>query len=131
MPNGAAVSWKSQRQQTVALSTAEAEYMALTAATQEAMILKQMLHEFHQDSGSPITIHEDNQSCIALSKNSMVTGRSKHMDMRYHFCREKMESGDIEVQHCATENMLANVLSKPLVSARHSKLSNAIMGLHA
>jgi hypothetical protein len=131
MLNGAAVSWKSQRQQTVALSTAEAEYMALTAATQEAMFLKQLLHEFHQDSGSPITIHEDNQSCIALSKNSMTTGRSKHMDVRYHFCREKVESGDIEVQYCATENMLADVLTKPLVSARHSKLCNAIMGLPA
>jgi hypothetical protein len=61
MLNGAAVSWKSQRQQTVALSTAETEYMALTAATQEAMFLKQLLHEFHKDSGSPITIHEGNQ----------------------------------------------------------------------
>jgi hypothetical protein len=49
MPNGAAISWNSQRQQTVALSTAAAEYMALTAATQEAMFLKQMLHEFRQD----------------------------------------------------------------------------------
>ena len=131
MLNGAAVSWKSQRQQTVALSTAEAEYMALTAATQEAMFLKQLLHEIHQDSGSPVTIHEDNQSCIALSKNSMTTGRSKHMDVRYHFCREKVESGDIEVQYCATENMLADVLTKPLVSARHGKLCNAIMGLPA
>jgi hypothetical protein len=57
---GATVSWKSQRQQTVALSTAEAEYIALTAGTQEAMFMKQVLHEFHQVSGSAITIHEDN-----------------------------------------------------------------------
>jgi hypothetical protein len=46
------------------------------------MLLKQLLHEIHQDSGLDITIHEDNQSCIALSKNSMTTGRSKHMDVR-------------------------------------------------
>jgi hypothetical protein len=59
MLNGAAVSWKSQRQQTVALSTAEAEYMALNVATLEAMFWKQLLHESHQDSGSAITIHED------------------------------------------------------------------------
>jgi hypothetical protein len=131
MFNGAAVSLKSQRQQTVALSTAEAEYMALTAATQEAMFFNQLLHEFHQDSGSPITIHEDNQSCIALSKNSMTTGRCKHMDVRYHLCREKVESGDIEVQYFATENMPADVLTKLLVSARHGKLCNTIMGLPA
>jgi hypothetical protein len=52
-------------------------------------------------------------------------------DVRYHLCREKVESGDIEVQYCATENMLADVLTKPLVSARHNKLCNAIMGLPA
>jgi hypothetical protein len=127
MLNGAAVSWKSQQQHIVALSTTEAEYMALTAATQEAMFLKQLLHQLHQDSGSPITIHEDHQSCIALRQNSIMTGRSKHMDVRYQFCREKVESGDIEVQYCSTENMLADVLTKPLVSARHSKLCNAIM----
>jgi hypothetical protein len=137
MLNGAAVSWKSQRQYSVALSTAEAEYMECghcrqrNAATQEAMFLKQLFHEFHQDSGSAITIHEDNQSCTAPSKNSMTTRRSKHMDVRHHFCREKVESGDLEVEYCATENMLADVLTKPLVSARHSKLSNAIMGLPA
>jgi hypothetical protein len=94
---GAAVSWKSERQQNVALSTAEAEYMALIAATQEAMLFKQVLHEFHQDSGSAITIHEDNQSCIALSKNTMTTGRSKHMDVRYHFCLERWRA---EISRC-------------------------------
>jgi hypothetical protein len=62
---------------------------------------------------------------------STTTGRGKHRDVRYHFCREKVESGDIEVQYCATENMLADVLTKPLVSAKHSKLCNAIMGLRA
>jgi hypothetical protein len=71
MLNGATVSCKSHRQQTVALSTAEAEYMALIAAT-HVMFLTQLPHEFHQDSGSAITIHEDNQSCIALNKNSMM-----------------------------------------------------------
>jgi hypothetical protein len=76
-----------------------------------------MLHEFHQDSGSTITIHEENESRIALTKNIMTIGRSKHMDVRYHLCREMLESGDIEVQYRATENMLADVLIKPLVTA--------------
>jgi hypothetical protein len=61
----------------------------------------------------------------------MMTGRSKHMDMWYHYCGEKVESGDTGVQYCAAENMLDDVLSKPLVSARHSKLCNFIMGLPA
>ena len=105
--------------------------MALTAATHEAMLLKQLHHELYKDSGSPITIHEDNQSCIALSKNRMTTGRSKHMDMRYHLRRQKVDSGDIEVKYYATASMLADVLTKPLVSARHSKLCIVIMGLPA
>jgi hypothetical protein len=78
-----------------------------------------------------MTIHEDSRSYIALNKNNMTTGRSKHMDARYNFCREKVESGDTEVQHCVTENMLADVLTKALVSVRHSKLCNTIMGLPA
>jgi hypothetical protein len=53
------------------------------------------------------------------------------MDVRYHFCWEKLESGDIEVQYCATEKMLADVLTKPLMSARHGKLCNAFMELPA
>jgi hypothetical protein len=50
------------------------------------------------------------------------------MDVRYHLSREKMETGDIDMQYCATENMLADVLTKPLVSARHNMLCNSIMG---
>jgi KUP system potassium uptake protein len=95
--------------------------MGLTAATQEAMFSMQQLHELHQDPGTAMTIHEDNQSCGSLSKKNMTTGRSKHMDVRYHFCREKVECGDIEIRYCATEDMLANVLSKPLASVRHKK----------
>ena len=58
----------------------------------------------------------------------MTTGHNKHMDVKYHFCRVKVESGDVEVQYCATENMLADVLTKPFVSALYNKLCNAIMG---
>jgi hypothetical protein len=60
MLSGAAVSWKTQRQQIVALSTVEAKYMALTLVTREAMFLKQLLTELHQDTSSAVTIHEDN-----------------------------------------------------------------------
>ena len=126
--NGAAVSWKSQRQPTVALSTAEAEYMALTAATQEAVFLRQLLQEMGQPPASGTLIHEDNQSCIALCKNTMTTGRSKHIEVKMHFCREKQESGEIVVDYCPTEEMLADGLSKPLAGERHKKLFRSVMG---
>jgi hypothetical protein len=59
----------------------------------------------------------------------MRTGRSKHIDVRCHFCREKVEIGDFKVRYCATENMLADVLTKPLASVRDNNLCIAIMGL--
>ena len=127
MLNGAAVSWRSQRQVTVALSTTEAEYMALSAATQEALLLQRLLMEMGM-SQECVTLQEDNQSCIALSKNNMTTGRSKHIVIKYHFCREKVESGQIRVEYCATEDMLADVLTKPLCGPQHLKLSARLMG---
>jgi hypothetical protein len=105
MLNGAAVSWRSQRQVTVALSTTEAEYTALSAATQEALFLQQLLKAMGMTQEC-VTLHEDNQSCIALCKNDMTTSRSKHIDIKYHFCREKVESGQIRVEYCATETCL-------------------------
>jgi hypothetical protein len=113
------------------LSTTEAYFIVLTATPQEAKFLKQVLHVLRKDPGSPITIHEDKHSCIALNKNSMPTGLSEHMGVKCHFCLNKLVSGDIEVRYYATEDMLANVLTKPLANViiRHKKLRNAIMGL--
>jgi hypothetical protein len=70
MLNGAAISWKSQRQHTVALSIAEAEYIALPAAAQEASFLRQLLEQMGQPQASGTVLHEDNHSCIALYKNT-------------------------------------------------------------
>ena len=104
----AAVSWKSQLQTTVALSTAEAEYMALCAAVQEALFLRRMLSEMGFVQREPTVILEDNQSCIALANNNMTHGRSKHIDIRYHFTRECVESGQIVLNYCPTEDMLTD-----------------------
>lgn len=128
MLNGAAVSWRSQRQQTVALSTAEAEYMALTSAIQEAVYLRQMLGDLGAGPVGATVLNEDNQGCIALSKNNMTVGRSKHIDIKYHFSREKVESGEVVVQYCPTQEMLADGLTKPLASPQHHVLCSKMMG---
>ena len=99
MMNGAAVRWKSQHQPTVALSTAEAEYMALTATIQEAIFLRQLLDSMGVKQSEPTMIFEDNLACIALSKNSLVNTRSKHIDIKYHFNREKVESGEVVLKY--------------------------------
>eukprot|EP00873_Tetraselmis_striata_P044115 jgi/Tetstr1/464379/TSEL_009173.t2 len=99
---GAAVSWKSQLQATVALSTAEAEYMALCAAVCEALFLRELLRELCCAQSEATVIFEDNQSCIALTRNPMTHGRSKHIAIKYHFTLEKVLSGEVAIEYCPT-----------------------------
>ena len=101
--------------------------MALSAATPQALFLRQLLKEMGMNQEC-VTLHEDNQSCIALCKKNIARGRSKHIDIKYHFCREKVESGQIRVEYCACEDMLADVLTKPLCGPQQVKLSTRLMG---
>ena len=83
-----AVSWLSKKQATVALSTAEAEYVALSTATQEAIWLRRLLTDVGEPLEESIVIHEDNQGAIAMAKNPVGHARTKHIDICYHFVRE-------------------------------------------
>ena len=84
---GGAISWVSKKQAVVALSTSEAEYVALSLAAQEAAWLQKFLTEL-QITSKPIVIMEDNQGAIALARNLIAHSRTKHIDIRYHFIRE-------------------------------------------
>ena len=80
------------RQPTVSLSSTEAEYVVLSAATQEALYLKELVSEFDQNmSEYYITIHEDNHGAIALVDNPVHHNRTKHIDIRYHCIREQVQ----------------------------------------
>ena len=113
---GCAVSWKSKRQQTVALSSTEAEYMGLAAATQEALFLKNLMIELDPmyDCNNPIIIFEDNQSAISLAENQIHHARTKHIDCKYHFIREQVLCKCITVQYLETSKMIADSLTKPV-----------------
>ena len=76
--------------------------------------------------GTPL--YEDNQGCIALSKNPITSSRSKHIDIKYHFVREKVTEGQFEVLYCPTDEMLADPLTKALPAEKHSSLTKAFMG---
>jgi len=112
-----AISWYSKRQPTIALSTTEAEYISLCASVQEALFLRSLLKEVNiplPPSPTPITIYEDNQSCMALAANPVHHARTKHIDIKYHFIRDHIDKGDIDVIYCSTKDMVADVLTKPL-----------------
>ena len=112
---GGAISWKTRRQPTVALSSTEAEYMALSAATQEALYLKKLVREIDQNlSEHCITIHEDNQGAIALVDNPVHHNRTKHIDIRYHFIREQVQCNCIKIVYLLTNLMIADCLTKPV-----------------
>ncbi len=74
------------------------------------------------------TIRCDNQGCIALAKNPTHHSRTKHIDIQHHFIREKLESGEIGLKYCPTQDMVADVLTKALAKERHENLTRS-MGL--
>ena len=110
---GPLISWKSRKQPTVALSSCEAEYIALAAAVQEDMYLSQMMKDIGEVSG-PVLIFEDNQGTIALSKNPVNQQRSKQIDVRYCFVRSAQNAGKIIIKYCPTADMVADVMTKPV-----------------
>jgi hypothetical protein len=98
----AAVSWESRKQRTVAMSSTEAEYMALSESTKEAIHLRRFLSEV-LDQPSTTIIFNDNQGAGQLSKNHVFHNRTKHVDIRHHFIREAVERGDIKVEYLPTD----------------------------
>jgi hypothetical protein len=73
--------------------------MALTANIQEAIFLRQLLQSMGVKQLEPTIIFEDNQACIALSKNILINATSKHIDFKYHFNREKLECGEVVLKY--------------------------------
>ena len=93
---GNTISWKSGLQRVVALSTTESEYMALTEAVKESVWLKGLMMEFGYDQKA-VEIHCDSQSAIAHSKNNVHHERTKHIDVKYHYIRDVISDGAVEV----------------------------------
>lgn len=119
---GAAISWRSNKQSYVALSTAEAEYVSLSAASQEAVWLQQLVSELSNEDVRKTVLYEDNQSAICLSKSQVVHGKTKHIEIKYHYIRELVESGRVEVIYCPSEDMIADMLTKGLPILQFEKL---------
>ena len=120
--SGAAISWRSKKQTCVALSTAEAEYMALASAAQGAMWLRQLTTDLKSEPTGATVIFEDNQSSISMAKNPQFHGQSKHIAIKYHFIREQVCNNNVELKYCRTNNMIADMLTKGLHGEQFAKL---------
>ena len=125
---GGAISWTSKKQASVSLSTAEAEYIALSTATQEAIWLRRLLGDIKADLKGATVVMGDNQGSIAIARNPISHARTKHIDVRYHFIREVLQDGVINLSYCPTDRMVADILTKPLSRNRFERL-RLLMGM--
>lgn len=120
------ISWSTKQQSVVARSSAEAEYLALSYATEEAIHLRQLLAELGFPQKEATIIYSDNISAIKLSNNPTFHKRTKTIDIRHHFIRDHVEKGEIKFIHCGTKDMLADIFTKPLHGPRHRELCTKI-----
>jgi hypothetical protein len=111
---GGCISWCSKKQATVALSSTEAEYIAATQAAKEAIWLRTFLKELHIVQKSATLIFSDSQGSNALIKNPVYHARTKHIDIQYHFVREHVLAGSLSFYYCATNDQVADILTKAL-----------------
>ena len=123
---GTIITWSSKRQATVALSSCEAEYIAETEAAKEAIWLRRLLQHFNYSGPITVTIKGDNRGALALAKNPEFHARTKHIDIRYHFVRQKVEEGLIELEWTGTAANIADGMTKPLGRAVFDKFRSAI-----
>jgi hypothetical protein len=126
--NGGAISWKSKKQNLVTTSTAESEYVALASAVKEALWIRKLERELVGESDCAMIIYEDNQSAIQIAKNEGSTGRSKHIDLQFHFIRDHIKMEEVEVRYKATKEMTADLLTKSLNKDNYWRLAK-MMGL--
>ena len=127
VPAGAAVSWESRKQQPVALSSTEAEYVVMSEATKEVIYLGRLLMEL---LGQPVqkVMYCDNQGAISLAQNPVFHKRTKHIAIRYHFVRDAVNNNEFTIVHSPTNKMVADFLTSVALShqsffAVHSNFS--------
>jgi len=120
------ITWQSQKQKVVALSSCEAEYIACTAAACQGVWLTRLLSELKGKSEGAVRIYIDSQSAIQLSKNPVFHDRSKHIDTRYHYIRECIEEDRVNVASVGTAEQLADILTKALARERFCELRDKL-----
>lgn len=120
------VSWSSERQQSVSLSTTESEYIAASQCVKELVWLLNLLRDILNEDSINATLFMDNQSAIRLVKNPEFHKRSKHIDIRYHFIREKYEGKCFKLEYISTHDMLADIFTKALPATKFNEFVNKL-----
>jgi len=132
--NGAAIAWSSKRQRAISTSTLEAEYIALCAGAKQAVWLRGLFIELGQDRflskdpGRSVLLYGDNQGALALVENPENHARTKHIDVQYHYIRYLVGNGSVSTAYCPTDQMAADILTKPLTKVKHLRCLETTFG---
>jgi hypothetical protein len=127
---GNVITWQSQKQRVVALSSCEAEYIAGATAACQGVWLARLLAELKGEEAGTFSLKIDNQSAVALSKNPVFHDRSKHIDVKYHYIRECVEENRVQIQSIGTVEQLADICTKALGCERFCELRSKLGVLH-
>ena len=124
--------WRSITQKSVALSSCESEYYALSECARELQFYRQLVNEICEVTGipqiikHPSKIYEDNISCKLLAESNASSTRTKHIDLRYHYVRDLVTEGQMEIEHVPTNLQLADILTKALATRTFTYLRDSI-----
>lgn len=118
---------KSSKIRVVALSSTESEYIALCHAATEIVYLRKLLSDIGFTQPNPTIVYEDNISCIKMAHNDLNHKTTKHINAKYHFTKSQIDNGNIKLKYKETYDMVADILTKPLIYKQHSYLSNLIL----
>ena len=124
--SGGAIAWATQKQRTVALSSTEAEYMALTETAKHAQWTVSLLQQLSFDLDLPIDMFTDSEGAQAIAANNVYHKRTKHIDIKYHYIREKILDGTVCVNEVGSKSNLADIFTKPISRDQHQILTSRI-----
>lgn len=124
--SGGPITWACRRQESVSLSTTEAEYVAASLAAREAVWLRHLLLEIGEEQVHATTLCIDNRSAIKLVQNPIFHKRTKHIKVAYHFIRERYEDNEIDVKYVSTKEQLADIFTKALPNANFQNIRSSL-----
>ena len=127
--NNGSIYAKSSKMKIIALSSTEAEYVALCFAAAEVIFLRELMKQLGFISDRPSIIYEDNLSCIKMIYGQLRHHTTKHINTRYHFTKDQVQKNNVQIIHCKTEEMIADILTKPLPTDQHIYLAGKLLNI--
>ncbi|GMI79227.1 cysteine-rich RLK (RECEPTOR-like protein kinase) 8 [Hibiscus trionum] len=120
------ICWSSKKPETVAQSTAKAEYVAAAHVVNQCIWLRKLLLDLKHEQVNATEVLCDNKSAVAIAKNPVFHGKTKHINIKYHFLREVEKEGQIQLKHCSSEDQVADIFTKGLPKMKFEKLRESL-----